>query len=396
MANPFAVSHGRPLRVVHLLPSLVTGGMEQMVHLLSTTIDRTEFAAEVQVFDAKGPFAERIEAAGIPVRLDRRGPGFLDRALLRRLAGSWKVDPPAVVHAHNCTALVYAAFAARWAGGGIPVVYTEHGRSTASPFHDRALHAVAVRLVDKVAVVAGWLKTWLMRNEAFPASLIEVVPNGIDGARFRVPLDVEAERRALGLPLGPSAAPVGACVARLVKIKNHRALVAAWRLVVDQKPGATLLLVGDGPERAALAAQAKSLGLEGNVRFLGDRGDVPRLMRVADFHLLPSDSEGTSLTLLEAMAAQRASIATAVGGTPDVLSHGKTGLLVPPNDPAAMAAAILALAGDPERAREMGRAAAAEFERSYTLEAMVRTYVRIYRDCVAARASGTRAAAASA
>lgn len=360
-----------------------------MVHLLSTRIDRAAFAAEVQVFDKTGPFAERIEAAGIPVRLDRRGPGFLDLAFLRRLADGWKADPPDVIHAHNCTALVYAAFAARRAGG-IPVVYTEHGRSVASPLHDRALHAVAVRLVDRVAAVAGWLKTWLVRNEAFPPSIIEVVPNGVDGARFGMPVDLVAVRRELGLA---PATPVGACVARLVRIKNHRSLLDAWRVVVGRAPDATLLLVGDGPERANLEAHAAALGIADRVRFLGDREDVPRLLRVADFHLLPSDSEGTSLTLLEAMASEKASIATSVGGTPDILAHGRTGLLVPPKNSASLAAAILELVADPARAREMGRAAAVEFETRYTLEAMIATYARIYRECVAARAPAARASA---
>jgi len=358
--------------------------MEHMVHLLVTRLDRARFAPQVQLFDGEGTFARCTEAAGVPVRRERRRGGYLDARLLARLASHWRTSAPDVIHAHNVTALVYATFAARLAGG-ISVVYTEHGgRTFPGPMHDRVLHTLAGRLVSRGVAVASWLRDALLKHDAFSPDRTDVVPNGIDGARFRDALDGGAARRELGID--GNAAPVAGCVARLAKVKNHALLLEAWRLTCDRRPLATLLIVGDGPERGPLEQQTAALGLSANVRFLGDRADVPRLLAAMDVHLLASRSEGTSLTLLEAMASRRPSIATAVGGNPDVLTDGVTGLLVPPGDAPAFAGAIATLAGDPARAIAMGAAACADFERRFTLATMVARYEQIYVDVAVAYA----------
>lgn len=373
-----------PMRVAFLLPTLGTGGLERMVTSLATGLDRSAFHPQVELFDALGPLEAIFTRAGIPVRLDRRRRGYLDPLLIRRLARRWRREGVGVVHAHNTTAMVYASLAGRLAG--IPVVYTEHGpsgRRFPHPMHDRLLHKLAARFVRRAAVVARWLGDALVKWEGFPPEQVVFVPNGIDPAPFREPLgERSAVRASLGIPF---AGPVAGCVARLDPVKNHRLLLRAWRTVVALHPQATLLLAGDGPEREPLRRLADSLGLSGRVRFLGDRSDVPRLLRAMDFHVLASRSEGTSLTLLEAMAASRASIATAVGGTPDVIEHGRTGWLVPPGDGAALATAILALCAEPGRALAMGLAASEEFDRRFTLDSMVRRYESIYRECAAAR-----------
>jgi glycosyltransferase involved in cell wall biosynthesis len=166
-------------------------------------------------------------------------------------------------------------------------------------------------------------------------------------------------------------------------VKNHAMLLDAWQLVCVRWPAAMLLVVGDGPERRSLQERAAGLGVGRNVAFLGDREDVPRLLQAVDFHVLASRSEGTSLTLLEAMASGRASIATTVGGNSDVLTHGRTGLLVQSGDAEAFAAAIAVLAADPARARRMGERAAADFERRFTLATMVARYESIYASAAA-------------
>lgn len=372
------------MRVAYLLPSLGTGGLERVVTLLATSVDRRAFSPQVELFDARGPLERILGAAGIPVRLDRRRRGYVDPALIRRLSARWRAEGVGLVHAHNTTAMVYGALAGRLAG--IPVVYTEHGpsgRRFPHPLHDRLLHMLAARFVTRAAVVARWLGDALVRWEGFAPEQVELVPNGIDPAPFRAPLGSrEAIRAELDVP---PEGPVAGCIARLDPVKNHGVLLRAWERVVLWYPQATLLLCGDGPERDALRRLSDSLGLARRVRFLGDRRDVPRLLRALDFHVLASRSEGTSLTLLEAMAACRPSVATAAGGTPDVLEDGRTGLLVKPGDVEALATAMLALCADPVRAGEMGLAASAELDRRFTLAGMVRRYERIYRDCAALR-----------
>lgn len=373
-------------KVLYLLPSLMTGGLERMVHLLATNIDRAEFVPEVQIFDRTGTYVEMMESAGIPVAFDKRGPGFLDRKFLMKLVANLKASKPDLIHAHNVTSLVYATFAARLAGN-IPVVYTEHDRAFPGKAHDRALHLTAGRMAAKIVVVADWIKASLVKYERLNPSRIEVVPNGIEGNRFRFEGDREAVRRSLGIKPG---APVAGCVARLVEVKNHRALLIAWRRVVDVWPDAILVLVGEGPLQLELEVLAMKLGISQSVLFLGNRGDVPALFSAMDFNVLSSHSEGMSLTLIEAMAAGKASVATAVGGNPEVIDHGRTGLLVAPGDVHGLAAAMATFVQDPSKAHAMGSTAMKVFEQQFTLEVMVGSYERIYREALAERGHVTR------
>lgn len=373
-------------KILYLVPTLMTGGLERMVFLLASQIDASRFAPEIQVFDLWGSVAEEALALGIPVTLDRRGRGFLDPGLLGRLASRLRREPPDIIHAHNSTALVYASFAAKLAGGHVPVVYTEHDRSFPGSVPDRAVHLAAGRLVDKIVVVAQWLADALVKWEKFPSERIRVVPNGIEGNGFSGKHDVAAIRAELEVREG---APLASCVARLVPVKNHAALIMAWRRIADVWPGATLLLVGDGAIRAEIEAMVRQHGLEREVRMLGERADVARLLAASDFHALASHSEGMSLTLLEAMAAGRPSVATAVGGNPEVITDGQTGLLVPPGDVHALAVAMASLIQDPFTAEEMGRKARVRFQERFTLSAMIRSYEAVYDETLAARRSGS-------
>lgn len=370
-------------RVLYLVPTLMTGGLEKMVFSLATRLDPAKYAPEIVVFDRWGPVAESALEAGVPVTLDPRGRGhLLDRGLLTRLTARLRNDPPALVHAHNCTALVYAAFASMLAGGNTPVVYTEHDRVFPGRVPDRAMHLAAGRMIDRVVVVAEWLAESLAKWERFPRERIAVVPNGIDGAAFMGTHDVAAIRRELGVPEG---VPLASCVARLAAVKNHAALIGAWRRIADIWPGATLLLVGEGSGRPVVEAAIRKNGLEREVRLLGERRDVPRILAASDFHALASHSEGMSLTLLEAMAAGKASVATAVGGNPEVITDGRTGMLVPAGDVHALAAAMASLAQDPFTAEKMGREARQVFLGRFTLDAMIGAYEAIYDQALEAR-----------
>lgn len=374
--------------VLYLLPTLMTGGLERMVVSLATGLDAARFAPRILCFERPGPFAEIARNGGVPVDIDLRRPGYLDVRFVRHLAARLAADPPDLVHAHNSTALVYGAFAARLAGG-VPLVYTEHDRTFPGAPQNRVLHFAAGRMATRIVTVAEWLRRALMRHEGFDRERLDVIPNGIDAAPFLAPVDRIAARRALDL--SPDA-PVVACVARLAMVKNHDALLRAWRRIADVWPDATLLLVGDGPRRDALRELAGrlSLGVR-HLQFLGDRHDVPAILAAADLHVLASRSEGMSLTLLEAMAAGKASVATAVGGNPEVIEDGRTGLLVESGDVHALASAVGTLLQDRSRAARMGAEAREVFQRRFTLDAMIRAYERVYEEVAARRREGARA-----
>jgi len=171
--------------------------------------------------------------------------------------------------------------------------------------------------------------------------------------------DVAEIRRVLEVPEG---APLASCAARLVNVRNHRALIVAWRRIADIWPGATLLLVGDGDGREEIEAVVKAHRLVREVRLLGERSDIAALLAASDFHVLVAHADGVSLTLMEAMAAGKASVAIAAGSNPEVIVEGRTGMLVPPGDVHALAAAIAALVQDPFTADKMGREARRVFE----------------------------------
>ncbi|MDP2835158.1 MAG: glycosyltransferase [Pseudomonadota bacterium] len=173
-------------------------------------------------------------------------------------------------------------------------------------------------------------------------------------------------------------------VARLDAIKDHASLLRALPRVIQAHPNATLLIIGDGPLRADLERQTAELGLGRHVRFLGMRDDVPELLVALDVVVLCSLSEGLSLTLLEQSAAGSSMVATDVGGNPEIIEDGITGLLVPVGDEAALAGAINRLLDDPERAHAIGQAARLQFMREFTLARMVSRYVEVYEGCAPA------------
>ncbi len=167
-------------------------------------------------------------------------------------------------------------------------------------------------------------------------------------------------------------------VARLDPVKDLGTLVAAVAEAARLGAAVTLAVIGDGPERAALEAAAQAHGVAARVRFLGHRDDARALVAGVDVFANSSTSEGVSLTLLEAMAAERPIVATRVGGTPEVVVDGETGRLVPARDPAAFAAALLDVAADPARARAWGVAGRGRLLQHFTLDEMVRRYLEVY------------------
>jgi glycosyltransferase involved in cell wall biosynthesis len=178
----------------------------------------------------------------------------------------------------------------------------------------------------------------------------------------------------------PADAPLVGVVARLDSQKGHIYLLRAWVQVTAALPEARLLVVGDGPLRGELQQQTYDLGLEGSVIFAGRREDVPRIMAALDVVTLPSLWEGFGLVLLEAMAVARPIVASRVSAIPEIVVEGETGLLVPPRDVDALAAALIALLRDQQRATEMGRRGRVRLEQEFTLGKMIEATDRVYGD----------------
>lgn len=368
--------------VVHVVHSLAAGGLENgVVNVVAGTGAHVRHA--IICLSTAGPFARRLPPGTPVASLDKR-PGN-DPRLWVRLVRELRRLRPAVVHTRNW-ATWDAVPAARLAA--VPaVIHGEHGRDVGDPEgrHRRRnlLRRILAPLVTQFVAVSEDLGRWLVSVVGIPAAKVCVIRNGVDLTRF-VPGPRDAARRTLGLPRG---ARVVGTVGRLDPVKDHASLVDAFAELASAFPDAVLAIAGDGPAGPELAARVARLGLGERVRLLGERDDVPRVLRALDVFVLPSVAEGMSNTLLEAMATGLPVVATRVGGNPELVDDGVTGLLVPRRAPRALAAAIARYLDDPHLAALHGKAGRQRAEERFALPVMCEAYARLYRD-LAARSRG--------
>jgi sugar transferase (PEP-CTERM/EpsH1 system associated) len=337
------------------------GGMEKLLVEFARHADRDRFALEFIALGGGGPVAEEVAACGWPTHTLEKPEGLSPATVVRlgRLLRRLRVD---VLHTHNNSPLIYSAPVARLAGVRRHV-HTRHEQNLNWGERHKRLFRVLTRRVD-----------WLACVSADSAALS--IENGVDPARVRTILNgVDLERFEFG---GARAGGPAVIVARLRPEKDYPTLLRAVAQVVRRAPEFRLEVAGDGDEQAAVEALAAELGLADHVRFLGLVRDVPAVLRRASLFVLSSTSEGIPVTLLEAMARGLPVVATRVGGIPEVVADGETGLLVPPSDPAALAEALLALASDPARGEAMGRAGRERVESHFDVRRMVREYEALY------------------
>jgi len=316
------------MKVLLLVHSLDVGGTELMVAHLARHLRASGDEVEVGCLGALGAIGEDLRAEGIPVLVHARGPGF-DATLPLRLAQRVRAGRFDIVHAHQRTALFYGLL------GGLlhkaPIAYTEHGFAfdDATLARLRWFNRLLGRRVRLITAVSADLARQLTTHEGFAGRAIVVVPNGIDCELWASADHAgrDAARALCGLP--PEAVVMGS-VARLHPVKRHHVLVEVVAHLRRSIPELTLVLVGDGPERAALMALARDLGVADAVHLLGVRRDVQHILPAFDVFCLTSWREGIPLTLLEAMAARVPVVATTAGGIPEAVRAEVDGLLITP------------------------------------------------------------------
>ena len=364
----------RPLRVMQLILGLQVGGLESMVVKLAKSLDPQRFSSLVCCIDQTGPLAVELEQADIEVVLLQRGQAGTDWGYPRRLARLLKQQHVDVLHLHNPTALFYGAPAARLAGVR-PVIYTEHGRDYSNSWKSRVTNRVLTRMVDRVVVLHERARDYMHRYEGAPLKRITKIYNGITDPGVPDPGTRPRVRKSLSL--GPDIAAIG-IVARLDPIKNLPVLIDAMQQLHRQHPQARLLIIGDGPLREALTRQVATNGLDPVVQFLGTRHDVPDLLSALDLLVLPSSSEGLSMTLIEGSAAGLPLVASDVGGNNELVEDGVNGLLVKPGDSRALATALQQLVGDPVMSQRMGAVSRQRYQQHFDIDAMLTSYQSLY------------------
>ena len=270
---------------------------------------------------------------------------------IARLARTEKVD---VIHTHNSAAHLYGAFGGKLAG--VKVLHTEHGKNLGEEARAFRLNRWAGHFTDLTVAVSEKIGREARDHEGVPADRLAVVANGICVDRFNSP------RQAAGRRIGT--------VGRLVREKNYPLLLRAASAI----PNAELVFVGDGPLRGELEREAGA-----QTQFLGQRTDIANLLAGFDVFALSSSREGMSVALLEAMAAACPIVVTAVGGNTELIEHEVTGLVVPPDDAAALRAAIERLLADRVLAGRLGMAARVVARQRYSVATMTQRYEELWR-----------------
>ena len=347
------------------------GGMERLVVRMAQAYRERGVDASITVIEAAGALADEARDLGIPVSLVPT-PGVWTNMHAPALAEHFAARRLHVVHAHSGVWLksVRAARAARIPG----VVHTFHGIVENEPWYLDYMRRAASWGTDSIVAVSESLRTVLVQQAGIPRNRVDVIVNGVDVRRFAP--DGRAGERENGH--GERRPFVIGHVARLDPIKNQGMLLRAFQRVRQTVTEARLHIAGEGPSRAGLESLATELGLHDSVSFLGEVRDTPALYRSFDVFALSSISEGTSMSILEAMACGVPVVATAVGGTPALVRNGELAVLVPGGDLEAMANALVRLAANPEQRRAIAGTARGYTVANYSEDAMLERYLTLY------------------
>jgi glycosyltransferase involved in cell wall biosynthesis len=384
----------RKLKVVTLIDQLtMQGGAERVASQLAMRIDPERFESTICATrfdpanpDGTEPIVQReLAAHGVAVVGLGRRQGKLDLHRLRGLATLLRRERVDVLHAHMFTSNVYGALLGRLAR--VPVVIShEHSWSfEGEPVRQLLDRHVIARMSDRFIAVSREDERRMIEIEGVRPEKIEVVPNGIEAMRA-TGTDVRAE---LGIEPG---APLIGSVGVLRPEKAFDVLAAAVKVLLPAHPDLKLAIVGDGwPEPvAALEAAIESLGVTDAVKLVGFRGDIPDFLAALDVAVTSSLREGSPLSVMEYMGAGKPIVATRVGGVPDLIDDGEHGLLVPPGDADALAAAIGRLLNDRALADRLGRSAAERCAREFSFDVAVRRFEDLYESLYARSARARR------
>jgi glycosyltransferase involved in cell wall biosynthesis len=352
--------------VAHVTFGLDVGGQEKLLIEFARHAEPGRFDLRFISIGSRGVLAGEIEALGYPVTA-LGVPSGLHPSLIVRLARSFRRWRPDVVHTHDPRALFYAGIAARLTR--VPwIVHTRHGRDVGATPRQTMMIRYLSKLVDRFVCVSEEVAA-LSREQGIAGARLRTILNGIDLGRFGF--------------RGPDPAGPVVTVARLSPEKDVANLVRATAIAAEDLPELRVEVAGPGPCLEDVKQLAAELGVAGRIAFLGEVRDVPALLARARMFVLPSRSEGIPLTALEAMARGLPVVATRVGGLPEVVADGVTGLLVPPDDPAALAQAIVRIGRDPAGGLRMGQAGRRRVEQHFEIRRMVADYEALYLDRMA-------------
>ena len=370
------------IRLLQFVTSFQIGGTERQVVLLGRNLDRQSFDLHLACLNRSGPFRDGVEGLGIPL-VDYPIPSLHSFEAVRkcaRFASYVRRHEIEIVHTYGLYPNLFAIPPARLARAPVIVSSIRDTGEWLTPMQKR-VQRVVCRLADHVLVNAKAVVGRLVA-EGYDAGRITVIENGVDLSRFAGRGDRGALRRELGLAPGT---PLVAVICRMhnnlegVDLKGVRFFLEAAAILARRFESVRFLIVGDGPQRGDMERLAMDLGLQNRVVFTGFRLDIPEILSEISVAVSPSLAEAISNSVVEAMAAGVPVVATRVGGNPEAIEDGQSGIIVPARDAEALARPIARLLEDPALASRMGEAARRRVAERFSMESMINATERVYR-----------------
>jgi glycosyltransferase involved in cell wall biosynthesis len=363
------------INLLHLTFDMHIGGTEQVIKNLIEATDKSKFNTSILCIESPiGPFGEILSKKGYLIDSMSRRQGFDIKLIfeIRRYIIRNQID---VLHCHQYTPWVYGVLSSIMTG--TRVIFTEHGRfyPDSSSLKRKYINPILVKLTDHITAISKATKQALINYEFIPASKIDVIYNGIAELENSI---TAAQKLRKQLSISDNALILGT-ISRLDPIKNHRLLISSFATLQQKYPELILLIVGDGELRSSLERQVKQLEISEKVIFTGFQANPVDYLQLMDIFLLPSLSEGTAMTLLEAMSLSKACIVTDVGGNPEIIEDKVNGLVTPSDDANMLVAAAELLINDGKLRMNLGNAGRKKFEERFTIQCMLKNYQEIYQ-----------------
>lgn len=365
-------------KVLFMIWALEVGGAERLLVKLAEHISRGDYDVSVVCISREGVWASDLKQTDVKVICTHKKTGF-DPSILFKLIKIINTEKPDIVNTYLWTADLWGRLAAILAGVK-HIIVTEQNVDVWKRWYHKELDKILFKWTDYAICVSDEVVNFYHNDFNMPLDKLVMIPNAIDISLFNKEIDRTKEREKLGV------APddfVFVCAARLHSQKAHHILInAVSDMVKSGNKGFKVLLVGEGDLRQQLEEMVHSLKLGSYIHFLGLRQDIPDILLVSDSFVLSSDYEGLSLAILEAMAARLPVVATTVGGNPQIITDGKTGLLVPPQDSTSLAQAMTSLLLDKALAQSMGTTGRSVVEQTYHISSVTKQTVALFDNCL--------------
>ena len=365
----------RKINILHLVLSLNIGGLEHIVYNLTSRLDKTRFNVFICCLDEFGNLKDKFKNLNIdPILLKRKERG-VDWLLPIKLARIIKQKQINIIHTHNFSPNFYGSIAGQLSL--VPkIITTQHNRRFFErlSFKRLLVFRVLYYLNHKIIFVSENAKDLAIKITKIPSKKLMIIHNGIDTNTFQP----KPKKKVLLNELGINDEFIIGTVSRLSKEKDISTLLKAFKYILEKEKNIKLLIVGEGPEKAALIKEAFRLNINSHVIFAGYREDIPDLLNIIDIFVITSLTEGISLTLLEAMAAQKPVVATRVGGNTEVIENGHSGILVEPKNVEIIANRLIDLIYDSKKRAYIAFNARRRVLKKFSLEKMVDAYTKLY------------------